>query len=159
MFITFVVSGLWHGAGWAYLLWGAAHGIWLVIERMVKFDRWSRHWLVRIPMCLVTFVIVALLFSLFNHDMPTAFHLMGRMATESWTDGLSVTQSVNTVSREWSMVTMFGLMMAKELRDEFRPTLLADRRWVEVVFYAAVVLLILSFGVFDRGGQFIYMHF
>lgn len=159
VFITFVVSGLWHGAGWAFLLWGAAHGIWLVIERVVKFDRWSQHWLVRIPFCLMTFVIVALLFSLFNHDMPTAFHLMGRMATESWTDGLSVTQSVNTVSREWSMVAMFTLMMAKEMRDEFRPTLLADRRWVEVVFYAAVVLLILSFGVFDRGGQFIYMHF
>ena len=57
------------------------------------------------------------------------------------------------------MMAMFALMMAKEMRDEFRPTLLADRRWVEVLFYAVVVLLILSFGVFDRGGQFIYMHF
>ena len=57
------------------------------------------------------------------------------------------------------MMAMFALMMAKEMRDEFRPTLLADRRWVEVVFYAVVVLLILTFGVFDRGGQFIYMHF
>lgn len=157
--ITFVVSGLWHGAGWAYFLWGAAHGLWLVAERVVHFDRWSRNWLVRVPLCILTFVIVALLFSLFNHDAPTSLHLLQRMSTESWTSGLSLYQSVNTVSREWSMIAMLTLMLIKEARDEFCPTLLADRRWVEVVFYAVVVLLIFTFGVFDQGGQFIYMRF
>jgi D-alanyl-lipoteichoic acid acyltransferase DltB (MBOAT superfamily) len=31
--ITFVVSGLWHGASWNYVLWGAYHGTLLIIER------------------------------------------------------------------------------------------------------------------------------
>ena len=57
------------------------------------------------------------------------------------------------------MIAMLTLMLIKEARDEFCPALLADRRWVEVVFYAAVVLLIFTFGVFDQGGQFIYMRF
>lgn len=157
--VTFVVSGIWHGAGLAYLLWGALHGVWVVIERVVRFERWPRHWLLRVPLYLLTFVGIAMLFMLFNHDVPTSLHVLQRMATESWSDGLSLTPSMSTVSREWTMVTMLSLMLTKELRDEFRPTLLAGHRWLDVVFYALVALLILTFGVFDRGGSFIYMHF
>ena len=32
--ITFVVSGLWHGAAWNFLAWGAFHGVMLVVERL-----------------------------------------------------------------------------------------------------------------------------
>jgi alginate O-acetyltransferase complex protein AlgI len=31
LFVVFLVSGLWHGANWTFLLWGALHGIYLVI--------------------------------------------------------------------------------------------------------------------------------
>ena len=34
LFITFLVSGLWHGAAWTFVLWGALHGILVVIERL-----------------------------------------------------------------------------------------------------------------------------
>ena len=30
---TFVLGGIWHGAGWTFILWGAIHGIALVIAR------------------------------------------------------------------------------------------------------------------------------
>ena len=30
MFITFVLSGLWHGAAWTYVIWGTLHGLYLV---------------------------------------------------------------------------------------------------------------------------------
>ncbi len=32
LFITFLVSGLWHGANWTYIVWGALHGTYLVLE-------------------------------------------------------------------------------------------------------------------------------
>ena len=155
---TFVFSGLWHGAGLAYLLWGAMHGLWVVVERLVHFDRWPRHWVVRVPLCLATFVLVAVLFMLFSHDVPTTLHIIGRFFGH-W-DGLrlTVTQSVSTVSREWTMVAALALLLSKEARDEWAPTLLSGRL-AQILFYACVVLLTLTFGVFDRGGQFIYMHF
>lgn len=155
---TFVFSGLWHGAGIAYLLWGAMHGLWLVIERLLRFDRWPQHWLLRLPLCLTTFVLVAVLFMLFSHDVPTTLHIIDRFFGQ-W-DGfrLTVTQSVSNLSREWSMVVLFSVMIAKEARDEWAPTLLSQRTW-QIAFYSGVVLLTLMFGVFDRSGQFIYMHF
>lgn len=32
--LVFTVSGLWHGAGWGFILWGAMHGIFLVVNRI-----------------------------------------------------------------------------------------------------------------------------
>ena len=34
LMITMVLGGLWHGANWTFLLWGAGHGVVLIIERM-----------------------------------------------------------------------------------------------------------------------------
>lgn len=35
-FLTMVIGGLWHGAAWTFVLWGALHGAFLVLERIVK---------------------------------------------------------------------------------------------------------------------------
>jgi Predicted membrane protein involved in D-alanine export len=34
LFITFLLGGIWHGAGWTYILWGAGHGLYLAAERL-----------------------------------------------------------------------------------------------------------------------------
>jgi D-alanyl-lipoteichoic acid acyltransferase DltB (MBOAT superfamily) len=44
LMITMVLGGLWHGAAWGFILWGAIHGVALVIEHQfrgkVKLPRW-----------------------------------------------------------------------------------------------------------------------
>jgi len=34
VFITFLVGGIWHGAGWTFILWGMAHGLGLIVQRL-----------------------------------------------------------------------------------------------------------------------------
>lgn len=34
LFITFLISGLWHGANWTFVIWGALHGFYLISSRM-----------------------------------------------------------------------------------------------------------------------------
>ena len=34
--IVFLVSGLWHGANWTFVIWGLIHGVWLLLERQFK---------------------------------------------------------------------------------------------------------------------------
>ncbi len=36
VFIIFAVSGLWHGAAWTFIFWGALHGVAMVIARLIK---------------------------------------------------------------------------------------------------------------------------
>jgi alginate O-acetyltransferase complex protein AlgI len=36
LLITFLIGGLWHGAGWTFVLWGALHGLAIVVHRWWK---------------------------------------------------------------------------------------------------------------------------
>ncbi len=38
LFLTMLLGGLWHGAAWTYVIWGAFHGLLLAIERYFKWD-------------------------------------------------------------------------------------------------------------------------
>lgn len=39
LFITMLLGGLWHGAAWTFVIWGALHGVYLVVERSLR-DRY-----------------------------------------------------------------------------------------------------------------------
>ncbi len=36
LFLTFLLGGLWHGAAWTFVLWGAFHGLYLSLERLAR---------------------------------------------------------------------------------------------------------------------------
>ena len=36
LFLTFLISGLWHGANWTYILWGALHGLYFVLSALTE---------------------------------------------------------------------------------------------------------------------------
>lgn len=63
--IIFLISGVWHGANWTFILWGAIYGVLMVV------DRFGRHVLQRIPRLIrwmSTFVIVNVLWLLFRSN-------------------------------------------------------------------------------------------
>jgi alginate O-acetyltransferase complex protein AlgI len=41
LFITFVISGLWHGANWTFVIWGALHGVYIVFSNWID-PYWTR---------------------------------------------------------------------------------------------------------------------
>jgi alginate O-acetyltransferase complex protein AlgI len=41
LMVTFVLVGLWHGAAWTFVLWGALHGLFLVGERLLREHVWD----------------------------------------------------------------------------------------------------------------------
>jgi D-alanyl-lipoteichoic acid acyltransferase DltB (MBOAT superfamily) len=36
LMLTMVLGGLWHGAAWTFVAWGAFHGVWLCVHRMLR---------------------------------------------------------------------------------------------------------------------------
>jgi D-alanyl-lipoteichoic acid acyltransferase DltB (MBOAT superfamily) len=36
LFVTFLISGLWHGANWTFVIWGALNGLYIIIEKLIK---------------------------------------------------------------------------------------------------------------------------
>jgi alginate O-acetyltransferase complex protein AlgI len=39
---VFLLSGLWHGAGWNFIIWGIYHGTFLVTERIIGLERFQK---------------------------------------------------------------------------------------------------------------------
>ncbi len=73
--IVFLVSGLWHGANWTFVLWGALNGIANVLDRI--FGRFLE-WLPRTVRKVGTFLLAAAAWSLFRSDSISQFKKLWR---------------------------------------------------------------------------------
>lgn len=67
-FLTMLIGGLWHGAAWKFVFWGAMHGVGLAIHKACKpwLDRIPDNWLVSFVSWAITFVYVSLLWVFFR---------------------------------------------------------------------------------------------
>lgn len=86
-FITMLVAGLWHGASWMFVIWGAMHGVGLVIHKVfsrqfnLKMPKWAN------PLAwIITYIYVTIAWSFFRaKDMATLSQLYNRIFTDfSW---------------------------------------------------------------------------
>ena len=77
--LTMLLGGLWHGASWNFVLWGAFHGGLLALERAVGVDR-LYGWLPRPLRIANTFALVLVSWVFFRAaDLPAALAYLGRM--------------------------------------------------------------------------------
>jgi D-alanyl-lipoteichoic acid acyltransferase DltB (MBOAT superfamily) len=68
---TMLLSGLWHGAGWTFVLWGGVHGALILVNHawrlwLARMDWVLDHWAFRAAGVLVTFFVVTLAWTLFR---------------------------------------------------------------------------------------------
>ncbi|MBO4328128.1 MAG: MBOAT family protein [Bacteroidales bacterium] len=68
LWICFLLSGLWHGAAWTFVAWGAFHGFFIVLEKMFKVKREHPSVLGAGLSTLLTFFLVNLGWVLFRAD-------------------------------------------------------------------------------------------
>lgn len=78
VFLTFLIGGIWHGAGWTFVAWGAMHGLALCVHRI-----WSQYGKLRMPRTygwLMTIFFVHLAWVLFRApDLSSAMLMFSRM--------------------------------------------------------------------------------
>lgn len=67
-FLTMLIGGLWHGAAWKFIFWGAMHGVGLAMHKFCKpwLSRIPDNWVVSFFSWLITFVYVSLLWVFFR---------------------------------------------------------------------------------------------
>lgn len=79
-FITFAICGVWHGAGWNFLLWGSMYGLLLIIERITGFDKkFNKGAFTLLMKRVIVFVIVTLLWVLFRAGVERSLEIYGFM--------------------------------------------------------------------------------
>lgn len=159
IFVTFLVSGVWHGANWTFIVWGCIHGLCQIVEKMLGQQQCRYGWLGRGVKIVVTFLIVNFAWIFFR--MPSlgdACRVVGRIFDPSLP--LSVFSPGGTAS--FYMAIGLAVLVVKEAIEEF-----AGTRWlpfnsrsraVRWLSYVAVTVMILLCGVLGSD-QFIYANF
>jgi alginate O-acetyltransferase complex protein AlgI len=66
LWLVFLVSGLWHGASWNFVLWGAFHGLFLILDRLFLLKFLEK--IGKVPAAIFTFFVVAMAWVLFRLD-------------------------------------------------------------------------------------------
>lgn len=66
LWVVFLISGLWHGASWNFVIWGAFHGVFLILDR-VFLIKWTER-IGTVPSILLTFFVVTIGWVLFRMD-------------------------------------------------------------------------------------------
>lgn len=81
---TMLLGGLWHGAGWTFVIWGGLHGLYLVINHgWSAFTRgagWADSWIARCFYHAITFLAVVVAWVLFRAEsLPAAMTMLRGM--------------------------------------------------------------------------------
>ena len=160
LWIVFLISGLWHGAAWTFVLWGVFHGTFLILDRLFMVDFLKK--IGKFPSIMLTFLTVVLGWVLFRAD-TVGDALSFYRALFAFRTGASVTLS--------SQCLLFFILA---IVISFLPALKAGDRWMNlffdkspsnsrtiVLFIVSILLFFLSVGALSVTdfNPFIYFRF
>lgn len=166
LFLVFLISGLWHGANWTYLIWGALNGFYLVfaiitkgtrnyITKLTGLDKLPA--LNRLLQIAVTFALTCFAWIFFRaNNVTDALIIIKKIYIPTGSIFME-----NRAIMVYSLLAI-SLLIFIELKNEFfqgQFSFFGNKSWlVRNLSYAFLLILILLIGVFD-GGQFIYFQF
>ncbi|MEE0978039.1 MAG: MBOAT family protein [Muribaculaceae bacterium] len=160
-FLTMLIGGLWHGAAWKFVFWGAMHGVGLAVNKACKpitarFD--GKVWFSVLSWC-VTMLYVSLLWVFFRAD--------------SWTDSWLIIRNIFTnfspahivpfLQVRYAWVVMMGVIIISHALPrgfyDWIERQFVDSMWiVKLLIFIVVVQLVVEFASEDVA-PFIYFQF
>jgi alginate O-acetyltransferase complex protein AlgI len=153
--VTFLVSGIWHGANWTFIVWGVIHGVFQIIEKALGWNKKESKGIIKALRIIFTFAIVTVAWVIFrSSSIGDAFGLIGRYFTAN---GMLI---ADIEALLYIAIAMVPLLL-QEFGQEFFGKLynsLQSKKVVHWAVYLAVLALIVLIGVHD-GSSFIYVSF
>ncbi|MEO7357972.1 MAG: MBOAT family O-acyltransferase [Ignavibacteria bacterium] len=179
LFITFLISGLWHGANWTFVIWGALHGMYLVSgiwtkslrQRIVEFTGLSKiptihKWL----QIIFTFSLVCFSWIFFRAaDLESALYIVKNLIP-----GIDNISSVFSAERAHilyldknlfdfavALILIIVLQLIQTLQRRGNIIEMLNKRSVveRWLVYYIIIAGIFIFGEFKNTAQFIYFQF
>lgn len=180
LFITFLVSGLWHGAAWSYVVWGGLHGIYQIIGDLISpikksacrlFGIRETSFSHKIINIIGTFLLVDFAWIFFRADsVSIAFAYIGRILTKwnPWVlfDGSVYNIALDRTEMKILVLATVVLLIADALKLHFKKNItdiiqLQDT-WFSWGCAIAIFMSIVIWGVYGPAydaAQFIYFQF
>lgn len=153
--VTFLVSGIWHGANWTFIIWGCIHGFLLVIEKALGIGKIELRGGWKVIRILGTFIIVTTAWVFFRSpSIGDAFGLISRYVSGN---GVLIADVQTLLHILVALIPFLLYECCSELFPVFYDKL---RRYTVVRWtaYIALTAMIVLMGIHD-GSAFIYSSF
>lgn len=148
LFLTFFISGIWHGANWTFMIWGALHGLGVLVTRELERSQVYRE---RVPKLLKqfgVFLFVTFTWIFFRADsLGDAFLIVRRIFNGAWHDPQIPALMLMLVFLVW----LYEFLYESKARELLKTGFVR----VGLVVCMVVYLCLCSSG----GGAFIYFQF
>jgi D-alanyl-lipoteichoic acid acyltransferase DltB (MBOAT superfamily) len=169
---TFLISGLWHGANWTYVVWGGIHGFAQVVEKFLfkvkKKDKNQKpggiKWWISV---FVTFVFATFAWVFFRAEtISDAFYVLGNMFQGITNPALYVSQITTYLGMD--KLTLLGMIISVGLLTVFDyysltvdvlGKLKEKKKTVRWIVYVAFILFLIFNVPATSGQEFIYFQF
>lgn len=177
LMIVFLISGLWHGANWTFILWGALHGIYQILgselkelkDKIVKICRIDeKSYTYKISQIFITFSLVnfAWIFFRINSLKDGKYFIKNMFKLDFnflFTDAIYKI-GLDKADFRLSIVLIFMLIMIEYLNNKYNLKMKLKKeplitRWI---VYYMLIFSIIIFGFYGGNydaSQFIYLQF
>lgn len=168
--IVFLLSGFWHGANWTFIIWGALHALYVLINMFIhkKFN-WFNFYQYKLykPIAwLFTFLFVAFTWIFFRaNSLNNALDYISCLFINSNAfDSISINK-INNGNYELLfgmrsyIIVFLSLLILFFVEGKFSPIFSEKLKFKnDIVFCLVTLILVMFFGVFQKG-TFIYFQF
>ncbi|MBD5543225.1 MAG: MBOAT family protein [Lachnospiraceae bacterium] len=178
-FLIFFVSGIWHGAAWNYIVWGAMNGIFMILEELtvgfrkrvrIRFSVDTSRFSYRLSSRLITFALVNFTWLFFRaNSIGEAFFMIKKcidyLAPERIAGLAFVSMGMSTQITVVVLLSVFLLFLIDGMKYkgiDVVELVFSQGAWLRYVIYGGLLLGILFFGVYGNlyeQTQFIYFQF
>lgn len=176
---VFLVSGLWHGANWSYVIWGGLNGLWQIIGEVFKPVRMKLTSTLRLNresfshkllQMLITFVLIDFTWIFFRADrFMDALQIIVSMV-QNWNPWVLFDNSIYNCGldqKDFSvMLISLGILLSADIAKYkgvcIRKKIMEQNSWFQYVVVAVVFAAILVFGIYGSAydaASFIYFQF
>lgn len=155
IFITFLISGLWHGANWTFVIWGAINGLYLIAETLI-FKK-KRSGLINIA---ITFVLINLTWVFFRaNSLSQAVVIFNDMFTNLGIPYIGGRDDIT--APVYTAIAILILLLSEFKKEFFNNYPSVPNRikpFATLLRYSIIIFVIFYLGVFGNS-QFIYFQF
>lgn len=161
LMLTMLLGGLWHGAAWTFIVWGAYHGLLLIFHKLLPEKTGPETFQVRVLKIIGMFHLTCLGWIFFRaNSLPESFSMIGRIlfhfqAKELFSILVSSPAALLTVFT----ISLFLLFRIKHSEDQNPAWNLSEGFFLKkALSYSSLFFLILLLGA-KHAQQFIYFQF
>lgn len=155
--LTFLASGIWHGVGWMFVIWGVLQALLLIIEDVIGWDKlFRKNKIASVLKRISTYVLMAVGLVFFRlPDLNNVSTFIKTLKNITWAYYIGTKEAILPIVLSVPILIIFELLQDKNQIDVFVKNKSLYFRWV---FYISIIFTILFLGNLNNT-SFIYYEF